>query len=641
MGLAGPAKNGSKPPGAVPENETPAVKIDGKPTMVSFDGDVVKHEQDDLASVENPIHEDFIKPVVLLDPRIDSTRAWGVALGLFFAGFATFGNSYAFGIFLPALMQEYGGTLAETSLVGTISLAMFFIGGLVSPLVAQRIGLRPMVIVGSIIWFAGCMLGSVTATLWQQVLTQGVLTGIGQAICLWPALAVVPSWFRRYRGSAMSLSVLGSGVGSIVFSLAGQDIMNSFGWRNTLRLIGGIGGVMLIFAVVLIKERVPSPNKNKRFIDILKSPSQIVGIRSVQLFMASIFLFQFAFFIPFTFLSSYSISLGFSSSFGAFAISMLGIGSTIGRFTFGPVADVFGHVITYKFLLASTVIMLAVWTICITETTILIFAFFYAFFAGGFAALFITTASSLWGVARLPAVMSLINLMNIPGAFASGPLFGFVKQETGSWVNAIWCITGLAIFSLLFFLPIMAPKTPPDSPVGAYSVPNKSFAQMQQQQPEQPQAFDVEAGLPKQSDSRNLVEEFFMSRSLGAWAPQYGPQTERLIAKYGAMSREEANAALLEMYGCNFDMVEPTEQSKRAAEFYRFRLEHPDRPYEHVLEALQHPKKSFQEVIDLVKSHFNGYIPKEWDAWERDLEAAMELDLDEETRNPVGVVAVV
>lgn len=92
---------------------------------------------------------------------------------------------------------------------------------------------------------------------------------------------------------------------------------------------------------------------------------------------------------------------------------MLGVGSSVGRVAIGPVADKLGRMNTFRvcmFLAAGT---MACWPACQTLSSILAFAFFYAFFAGGFIAQSPVVAGDLWGVNSLGGTFALVNLVMV------------------------------------------------------------------------------------------------------------------------------------------------------------------------------------------------------------------------------------
>ena len=238
--------------------------------------------------------------------QVDGFKAWTVVLGSFLAHLAVLGMLYAFGIFVVPISTEFNVSRAEVSLVGTINIAFFYCGGIFSGPLADKFGVKPIITIGSVIWIIGCFLASVTTALWQQILTHGIMLGIGTSFVYWPAIAVVPQWFDKYRGTAVGMAALGAGIGNLIFALGGQSIVAGLGWRNTLRVMGGFGGVLLFFVILLIERRAP-PRRTGGLFDVAKT---LIKLPSYRWFLLATFLFQWGFFVPFVHIAAYAKDLG-------------------------------------------------------------------------------------------------------------------------------------------------------------------------------------------------------------------------------------------------------------------------------------------------------------------------------------------
>jgi len=92
---------------------------------------------------------------------------------------------------------------------------------------------------------------------------------------------------------------------------------------------------------------------------------------------------------------------------------MLGIGSSVGRLAWGPIADKAGRLNTFRFCMLLAGVTMAIWPACQDIGSILAFAFFYAFFAGGFIAQSPVVAGDLWGVNSLGGTFALVNVVMV------------------------------------------------------------------------------------------------------------------------------------------------------------------------------------------------------------------------------------
>jgi MFS family permease len=477
-------EEGDAPPsGAAPQQ---AIPLQTKTSIVFKNADLEKiPSAAPIVLVGQPPNKKcwrITSPKLRAEP--DSARAWSVALGAFLGSFAAMGQIYATGIFIEPYLTEFGSDLTSTSLVSTMSLAMFYVGGLFATHTADYYGTRTTTAFGSVIWILGCMLGSLATQIWHSILCQGVLCGLGAAGISWPMFSIMPQWFKKYRATGMGIAALGSGVGSIAFSLGGEQLITQVGWRNTLRIIGGIGGGLLIFAVALVDRRVAITRSPQGvFRAIYVAIRELIGMSSARWFLLCTLLFQFSFFVPYVFISSYSVSLGLSQWFGGFSVAFLGIGSAVGRLICGPIADYFGRLAVFRVTVLAAGIAMACWPACTNESTILAFAFFYGAFAGSFFAMFGAVAADVWGVERLSAMFTLINLVCIPGAFASGPVIGAIVDTTGSYTDGVETAAALMLASFISVCLIRRPTLSTTSPtMNAHYASPQSLPLMQNKQ---------------------------------------------------------------------------------------------------------------------------------------------------------------
>lgn len=95
------------------------------------------------------------------------------------------------------------------------------------------------------------------------------------------------------------------------------------------------------------------------------------------------------------------------------SVAFLGVGSSVGRVATGPLGDKIGRMTVFRISMFAASITLACWPACKDIGSILVFAFFYSFFAGGFIAQSPVVAGDLWGVNTLGGTFALVNLVMV------------------------------------------------------------------------------------------------------------------------------------------------------------------------------------------------------------------------------------
>ena len=183
---------------------------------------------------------------------------WWVLLGLFLIYTANNGILiYTLPLFYPELIDEFGWDAEQV----TRPAALFFVAAaLVVPFVGilfDRYSTRVIMLLGILALVVG---------LWfyPNVTSLGQLTAIymvfalGLAACgLVPNMLILTRWFRRYRGRAVGLLLIGSTVGGAVFPLLARETLVTQGWRQAILMIAVLGSIMMLGAVVFLVRNRP------------------------------------------------------------------------------------------------------------------------------------------------------------------------------------------------------------------------------------------------------------------------------------------------------------------------------------------------------------------------------------------------
>ncbi|XP_074499749.1 monocarboxylate transporter 2-like isoform X2 [Sebastes fasciatus] len=167
---------------------------------------------------------------------------WGWAV--VFGAFLSIGFSYAFPksltIYFKEIQEYFSVSYSEIAWLSSVMLASMYAGGPVSSVLVNRYGSRPVVMVGGVMVSAGMVLASFGRTIMHLYLCVGVIGGFGLAFNLQPALTIIGTYFQVKRPMANGLAMTGSPV--LLFTLAplNQFLFDSFGWRGSFLILGGI-----------------------------------------------------------------------------------------------------------------------------------------------------------------------------------------------------------------------------------------------------------------------------------------------------------------------------------------------------------------------------------------------------------------
>ena len=181
---------------------------------------------------------------------------WWVTLSFAVMVFLSTGIRFSVGPFLKPMVADLDLDRASFSLVIAMSLFLYgafqpFIGRLV-----ERLGARPVLVVGTVVLGGSLALTGAVTRLWHLALIYGVGASLGLAATGHVvAAAVIARWFTRRRGTA--LSILGGA------SMAGLSLMVpvamwcvlTIGWRWTYAAFGvAVVALVLPLALWIVRE---------------------------------------------------------------------------------------------------------------------------------------------------------------------------------------------------------------------------------------------------------------------------------------------------------------------------------------------------------------------------------------------------
>lgn len=172
---------------------------------------------------------------------------WRIVALMFFTLFFTAGHGfYTFSVYLPRLIEELHCDVFSA----TLAVAVWaIVVGLASPMVGafmQRFGARKVLFGATAAAGVVAFLMSMVTTLWQLYAIMALSGAIVAASTLVPAQTIVTMWFRKYRGRAMALTLMGIGLGGLLLPPLTSYLIVWFGWRGAYRVVS-----LLFFLVVL------------------------------------------------------------------------------------------------------------------------------------------------------------------------------------------------------------------------------------------------------------------------------------------------------------------------------------------------------------------------------------------------------
>jgi len=160
---------------------------------------------------------------------------------MMFGGFSTFALLYCVQPLMPMLSREFALTAAQSSLALSLSTGMLAVSLLVSSMLSERFGRKPMMVASMTLGGILTLLCAFAQTFPQVLVLRGLL---GFMLGGMPAIAMAylsEEIDPRSLGLSMGLYISGSAFGGMLGRLLTSVISDFYTWRLALGLMGAAG----------------------------------------------------------------------------------------------------------------------------------------------------------------------------------------------------------------------------------------------------------------------------------------------------------------------------------------------------------------------------------------------------------------
>nr|XP_035922115.1 monocarboxylate transporter 11 isoform X4 [Halichoerus grypus] len=351
--------------------------------------------------------------------------------------------------------------------------------GPVGSALSTRWGARPVVMVGGVLASLGFVFSAFARSLLHLYLGLGVLAGSGWALVFAPALGTLSRYFSRRRVLAVGLALTGNGASSLLLAPTLQLLLDTFGWRGALLLLGAIT-LHLAPCGALLRPLVlpgdpPAPPRG---------PLAALGLdlfarRAFLVFALGTALVGGGYFVPYVHLAPHALDGGLGGYGAALVVTAAALGDAGARLLSGWLADrgwvplsrllaVFGALTGLGLLAVGLVPLAGSREGC--GGPLLAAAGVYGLSAGSYAPLVFGVLPGLVGVGGVVQATGLVMMLMSLGGLLGPPLSGFLRDETGDF-TASFLTCGSFILSGSFIymglpgaLPSCRPASRPATP---------------------------------------------------------------------------------------------------------------------------------------------------------------------------------
>lgn len=383
----------------------------------------------------------------------DEPRQGWVVVGASFTALALiFGVSYSFAAFFESFAGAFGATRAEVSLVFGLSGLLYFVLGAFGGMLSDRHGPRRVTGAGMLCIAAALAAGSQATTMLQVVLAYGVLLGVGIALVYTPSIGSVQPWFTRRRGLAAGIASAGIGAGTLVVPLLATAAIAAWQWRGAMLALAA-GVLVLGLAAAALHARAPAATR--------RAGGQVGGVPLRDALASARFRWLYlmcalgspAMFVPFAHLSASARDLGIAEAQAVGLVGLIGVGSLVGRFVIGAVADRLGRGRTLVAVMASLGLSMALWAAIGrgggAYAGLAVFALWMGLSYGGSVSLMPALCMDFFGARAVSSIIGTLYTAAALGNLAGPWVAGRVFDLQGSYTAVVLGCGALALLSAL------------------------------------------------------------------------------------------------------------------------------------------------------------------------------------------------
>lgn len=387
---------------------------------------------------------------------------WVVAIAAFVFMIAVWGAYYSFGVYFKPVSGDFGWSRAVTA--GAFSTYMVLHGfiAIFAGRFTDKYGPRLVMTACALLLALGYGLMSQISSLWQLYLFFGVIIGVGMSGAYVPPISAVARWFEKDRGLMLGFVICGVGIGTVLFPPIATFIITAYSWRVAYLLTGAAILVLGVSSAFFLK-RAPrdmgllpygaAAGKKIEFgakADI-KAPfcpefSTREALRTTvfwQLFF-SYSLCLVCLDMIMVHLVPHATDIGITATIAALFLSLIGVGSIVGRILGGFISDRIGakiNIALWAIIQGLSVLSLLV----IREPWMFyVFAAVFGLGYGGWVPAFPAIIGELFGMKAHGGIFGVILFAATIGGAAGSLIAGFIYDVTQSYASA-FLTAGVAV----------------------------------------------------------------------------------------------------------------------------------------------------------------------------------------------------
>lgn len=362
----------------------------------------------------------------------------------------------SFGIFMQPITLEFGWS--RTSFAFAIALQNL-IWGATQPLagaVADRYGTGKVVAISALLYALGLWLMSGVTTPGELSVSAGILIGIALSGTGFPIIlaAVGRNIDENRRSLFLGLASAGGSSGQVLILPFGQNLIEQFGWSQTLLVFAALT-ILIVPVAAALAEHANAPHASQETLSLTAALRDAGSHSGFWFLTAGFFVCGFHVMFIATHLPAYLVDQGADAKLGAIAIALIGLGNIVSTIGGGYLGGRYRKKYILGSLYLGRAIIMSLFLLApVNQWTVALFALSLGMLWLGTVPLTSGLVGEIFGLRYFATLFGIVFFSHQVGAFCGAWFAGYIYDLRGSY-DIVWLISiGLGLASAALHLPI-------------------------------------------------------------------------------------------------------------------------------------------------------------------------------------------
>ena len=374
----------------------------------------------------------------------ETPYAWVVVWATFGCLALIFGVSYSFAAFFESFAAEFSAQRADVSWIFGLSGFVYFVLGAGGGMLADRFGPRIVCSAGMTLIALGLFATSWATSLLAVYLSYGLLVGLGIALVYTPSIASVQPWFTTRRGLAGGIASSGVGAGTLLVPVLVAMAIGPMPWREAMQLLA-LGVLVLGLLAAGLLRRAPAAQVAPGASSVSSAGGSASGLSLRETLRSPTFRWLYlatvlaspVMFIPFAHVSASARDMGLGEAFAVGLVGLIGVGSLVGRFAIGLLADRLGRAQTLVLMQLSMGASYLLWSAAGGQIMLVVFALWFGLSYGSIVSLLPAICMDYFGGRSVASVVGTLYSGAALGNLLGPVLAGAVFDHSGHYLGVM------------------------------------------------------------------------------------------------------------------------------------------------------------------------------------------------------------